>query len=142
MHQLHDQWNNLAPASASGTANAGGWKRLSYLQYLQSITSFALSLQLKSSPEYSKYLTALLSYLSGFYERTTPLGDLDQVLKDADTTFASKWEKSEVPGWKQAEVTEENTGEGEKKESEGIWCAACKFSILHPLYDVLLQLTL
>jgi len=128
MHQLHDQWNNLAPASASGTANAGGWKRLSYLQYLQSITSFALSLQLKSTPEYSKYLTALLSYLSGFYERTTPLGDLDQVLKDADTAFAAKWEKGEVPGWKQAEATEENGAEGEKKENEGIWCAACEFS--------------
>lgn len=127
MHQLHDQWNNLAPASSSGTLNAGGWKRLSYLQYLQSITSFALSLQLKSTSEYSKYLTELLSYLSGFYERVFPLGDLDKVLKEADRDFAQKWEKGQVSGWA---ASQENgtSDEGEKKaESEAIWCAACEF---------------
>ncbi|GAA5910982.1 SF3a splicing factor complex subunit PRP9 [Sporobolomyces salmoneus] len=124
MHQLHDQWNNLAPASSSGSANAGGWKRLSYLQYLQSVTAFALSLQLKSTPEYSKYLTELLSYLSGFYERVFPLGDLDSVLKDADRDFAQKWEKGEVSGW----TTSQENGAEDKKESEGIWCAACQKS--------------
>ncbi|GAA5916436.1 hypothetical protein JCM5296_000056, partial [Sporobolomyces johnsonii] len=121
LHELHEQWNNLAPASTSGAASAGGWKRLTYLQYLASITSFALSLQLKSSPEYSKYLTALLSYLSGFYERVLPLGDLDEVLKAADEAFAQQWEAGQVPGWTQEQAEED----GEKKESVGIWCAAC-----------------
>ncbi|GAA5835146.1 hypothetical protein JCM3766R1_006883 [Sporobolomyces carnicolor] len=126
MHQLHDQWNNLAPASASGSASAGGWKRLSYLQYLQSVSAFALSLQLKSTPEYSKYLTELLSYLSGFYERVFPLGDLDLVLKDADRDFARKWDQGEVAGW----TTQDSTsGDADKKgEGEGIWCAACQKS--------------
>ncbi|GAA5941003.1 SF3a splicing factor complex subunit PRP9 [Sporobolomyces koalae] len=132
MHQLHDQWNNLAPASSSGTASAGGWKRLSYLQFLQALTTFSLSLQLKSTPEYSKYLTELLSYLSSFYERVVPLGDLDQVLQDADRDFAQKWDQGEVPGWTQVESTQENGDAGSngdnKKESEGIWCAACQKS--------------
>ncbi|GAA6012390.1 hypothetical protein JCM11491_004317 [Sporobolomyces phaffii] len=128
LHQLHDQWNNLAPASASGTANAGGWKRLSYLQYLQSVSAFALSLHLKSSPEYSKYLTELLSYLSGFYERVAPLGDLDRVLRDADREFAQKWDRGQVSGWT-TQKGDEATGDGEQKqESEGIWCAACQKS--------------
>ncbi|GAA5830421.1 hypothetical protein JCM11251_001341 [Rhodosporidiobolus azoricus] len=123
LHELHDQWNNLAPASASGQASAGGWKRYTYLQYLGAVTSFTLALNLKALPEYSKYLTALLSYLSGFYERVMPLGDLDEVLKAADEHFAKKWEANEVSGWsKQAEEAEE------KKEGEGIWCAACQKS--------------
>ncbi|GAA5935256.1 hypothetical protein JCM1841_002867 [Sporobolomyces salmonicolor] len=124
LHELHEQWNNLAPASTSGAASAGGWKRLTYLQYLASITSFTLSLQLKSSPEYSKYLTALLSYLSGFYERVLPLGDLDEVLKAADEAFAKQWEAGQVQGWTQEQAEED----GEKKASEGIWCAACQKS--------------
>jgi splicing factor 3A subunit 3 len=120
LHELHDQWNNIAPASSSGAASAGGWKRYTYLQYLGAVTNFALSLNLKASPEYSKYLTALLSYLSGFYERTVPLGDLDEVLKAADQEFAKRWEEGSVAGW--AKPAEEDQ---EKKEGEGIWCAAC-----------------
>ncbi|CEQ39749.1 SPOSA6832_01301 [Sporobolomyces salmonicolor] len=121
LHELHEQWNNLAPTSTSGAASAGGWKRLTYLQYLASITSFTLSLQLKSSPEYSKYLTALLSYLSGFYERVLPLGDLDEVLKAADEAFAKQWEAGQVQGWTQEQAEED----GEKKASEGI----CLYSV-------------
>ncbi|GAA6027072.1 hypothetical protein JCM8097_006089 [Rhodosporidiobolus ruineniae] len=123
LHELHDQWNNLAPSSASGAASAGGWKRYTYLQYLGAVATFSLSLQLKASPEYAKYLTNLLSYLSGFYERVVPLGDLDEVLQAADSDFAKRWEAGEVPGWsKQAEESEV------KKEGEGIWCAACQKS--------------
>ncbi|GAA5912460.1 hypothetical protein JCM6882_005519 [Rhodosporidiobolus microsporus] len=123
LHELHDQWNNLAPASASGQASAGGWKRYTYLQYLGAVTAFTLALNLKALPEYSKYLTALLSYLSSFYERVLPLGDIDEVLKAADKDFAKQWEAGEVPGWsKQAEEAEE------RKEGEGIWCAACQKS--------------
>ncbi|GAA6062347.1 hypothetical protein JCM10212_005689 [Sporobolomyces blumeae] len=126
LHQLHDEWNNLAPASASGTQAAGGWRRLSYLQYLQSVTAFSLSLQLKSTPAYSKYLTALLSYLEGFYERVVPLGDLDQVLKAADDEFAKQWDAGQVAGWKQQDTPAE--GGEEQKEDQGIWCAACQKS--------------
>ncbi|BGP13886.1 hypothetical protein JCM10213_002525 [Rhodosporidiobolus nylandii] len=123
LHELHDQWNNLAPPSASGAASSGGWKRYTYLQYLGAITSFSLSLNLKASPEYAKYLTNLLSYLSAFYERVLPLGDLDEVLKAADADFAKRWEAGQVEGWAQAAE-----GAEEKKESEGIWCAACQKS--------------
>ncbi|GAA6008968.1 hypothetical protein JCM10207_004045 [Rhodosporidiobolus poonsookiae] len=123
LHELHDQWNNLAPVSASGAASSGGWKRYTYLQYLGAVTAFSLSLNLKATPDYSKYLTNLLSYLSDFYERVVPLGDLDEVLKAADEEFAKRWEAGQVEGWaKQAEEAEE------KKDGEGIWCAACQKS--------------
>ena len=121
LHELHEMWNNLAPASSSGAANSGGWKRLTYLQYLAAVTQFSLSPSLKSSPEYSKYLTALLQYLSSFYEKVFPLGDLDEVLKKADQEFANAWEEGKVEGW--AKPSED----GEKDISEGIWCAACEF---------------
>lgn len=133
LHELHDNWNNLAPPSASGQASAGGWKRYSYLQYLAALTDFNLSRQLKSSPAYASYLTDLLAYLSGFYERVFPLGDLDEVLQAADTDFAQRWEAGTVPGWAPQQSTSGGAGEengiaeGPRKEaSEGIWCAACK----------------
>lgn len=122
LHELHEAWNNFAPASSSGTSAAGGWKRLTYLQYLATVTSFTLSQNLKSNPEYSKYLTTLLSYLSGFYERTTPLGDLDVILKEADEAFAKAWDTGLVKDW--ALEGEENAASN--GGAEGIWCAACK----------------
>lgn len=127
LHELHDMWNNLAPSSSSGAASAGGWKRLSYLQYLGVITSFSLSPTLKSTPEYSKYLTTLLSYLSSFYERVFPLGDLDEVLRTADAKFAEAWEAGTVPGWPKA-------GEEDDKKEEGIWCAACALERHHSCF--------
>lgn len=117
LHQLHEAWNNL-----SGSAAAS--KRLNYLQYLASVATFALSPALKSTPEYSKYLTALLQYLSDFYEKVFPLGDLETVLKAADEKFAVAWEENKAPGWsKQVEVED-------SKEGEGIWCAACTSNVL------------
>lgn len=121
LHELHEMWNNLAPSSSSGASSAGGWKRLTYLQYLSALTSFSLSPALKGTPAYSKYLTALLSYLSSFYERVYPLGDLDQVLKTADAKFAQAWDAGTVEGWPKAGQ------EQEEKKDEGIWCAACKY---------------
>lgn len=123
LHELHESWNNLAPVSTSGTTSSGGWKRLTYLQYLDSLTTFVLSPNIKSSPAYTTYLTRLLTYLSEFYERVFPLGDLDTILKGADKTFAERWEKGEVKGWS-------TTGEeATSTESEGIWCAACELGI-------------
>lgn len=128
LHQLHDQWNNLAPPSASGQASAGGWKRYSYLQYLAALADFNLSRQLKSTPAYATYLTELLAYLSGFYERVFPLGDLDQVLQAADHDFAQRWDAGQVPGWEQQASTGENGAGGTESaaEGQGIWCAACE----------------
>lgn len=130
LHELHDEWNNLAPPSSSGQASAGGWKRYTYLQYLAAVTNFSLSPQLKSSPAYAKYLTNLLSYLSNFYERVLPLGDLDTFLKAADDDFARRWDAGEVPGWAQQAEEDE-----QQKESEGIWCAACAFRLLRSCFD-------
>ncbi len=126
LHELHDKWNNLAPVSSSGQASAGGWRRLSYLQYLATCTDFKLSLTIKAKPEYSKYLTQLLSYLQGFYDKVFPLGDLDGLLREADAQFAAAWEAGQVTGW-----SGEDEAAGEhKKEGDGIWCAACKHNIL------------
>ena len=122
LHELHDNWNNLAPVALSGQPAAGGWRRLSYLQYLATCTDFKLSLSIKAKPEYSKYLTQLLSYLQAFYEKVYPLGDLDGLLREADTQFAAAWEAGKLSGW-----AAEQDGQGEdKKEADGIWCAACK----------------
>lgn len=123
LHELHELWNNLS--TAPGTAGTGGWKRLTYLQYLETVGTFTLSPALKSTPEYSKYLTTLLEYLSGFYERVFPLADLDTVLKAADDAFAAQWELGQVPGWSKA-----GEDEGATTEGEGIWCAACTFDLL------------
>lgn len=120
LHELHEVWNNLAPASTSGTAAAAGWKRLTYLQYLDAVNVFALSPSLKSSPAYAAYLTQLLSYLSGAYEKIFPLGDLDAVLKRADQAFSKKWDKGDIKGWAQAEAA------AAAAESEAIWCSACE----------------
>jgi splicing factor 3A subunit 3 len=121
LHELHEVWNNLAPVSTSGSAAAGGWKRLTYLQYLEAVNSFALSPSLKSSPAYATYLTKLLSYLTEFYEKAFPLGDLDAILKKADQAFSKKWEKGEIKGWAQAEEAATTAA------SEAIWCSACAY---------------
>ncbi|KAK4053868.1 Pre-mRNA-splicing factor sap61 [Microbotryomycetes sp. JL201] len=123
LNQLHERWNNLAPSSSSGSSTAGGWKRMTYLQYLAAVTDFALSPALKATPEYSKYLTALLAYIQSFYERVFPLGDIDGVLTQAEEKFAADWDAGAVKGWEHATESTQNSQQG-----EGIWCAACQKS--------------
>lgn len=129
LHESHELWNSLAPISASGTINSGGWKRLTYLQYLEVVTSFNLSPSLKSTSEYSKYLTQLLEYLSNFYEKVFPLGDLDSLLSTADSLFAKKWEMGTVNGWPKLEENKDEVN-NETPAEEGIWCSACKFHLM------------
>lgn len=139
LHELHDRWNNLAPASNHGGGGGGGdaggagagtaWKRVSYLQYLATLTDFGLARNLKASPAYASYLTDLLAYLSGFYERVFPLGDLDDLLAKADRDFAERWENGSVPGWEPLEQAAGGAANGAANgstENGGIWCAACK----------------
>ncbi|KAK4058778.1 Pre-mRNA-splicing factor sap61 [Microbotryomycetes sp. JL221] len=123
LHEMHERWNNLAPSSSSGSSSAGGWKRLTYLQYLAAVTEFELSTALKSTPEYSKYLVSLLSYVQSFYERVFPLGDVDEVLKSAEAKFAQDWEAGSVPGW---EAAVDSKSKDKEDKAEGIWCAACQ----------------
>ncbi|KAL8278011.1 hypothetical protein RQP46_009643 [Phenoliferia psychrophenolica] len=120
LHELHEQWNNLSPASTSGASSGGGWKRMNYLQYLGALTTFALSPALKSTPLYSKYLTDLLAYLSNFHEKAFPLADLESVLNAADDDFAKRWELGTVEGWAREDEVAPEEG------SESVWCAACQ----------------
>lgn len=126
--QVHERWNNLGPSTSSSSSQqqqdgtTSGWKRLTYLEYLAKLADFgSVPITIKSTADYAKYLTALYDYLVSFYERRFPLGDLDAILKRAETEFATLWDQDKVPGWS-ADNNSTSNGNG----SEGIWCAACQ----------------
>ena len=118
LHELHEQWNNLDPPSSA----SAGWKRMTYIQYLANFDRFsAISPAHKVSKTYGAYLTALLNYLSSFYERVNPIGDLDAFLKHVEDEFSPRWESGDVPGWPKGTGADGASS----SSSEGIWCSAC-----------------
>ena len=57
--------------------------------------------------------------------RTQPLVDIDSKQTAAIEEFEKKWEANEFEGWTDASPKAQADGSG-----EGIWCTACKYSIV------------
>jgi hypothetical protein len=57
--------------------------------------------------------------------RTQPLVDIDSRQTAAIKEFETKWEADELEGWTDASPKVQTDGSG-----EGIWCTACKYSII------------
>ena len=71
------------------------------------------------------YILALQTYLTSFMRRTQPLVDVDSKQTAVIEEFNKKWEAGELEGW--ADVNQKAQVDGSR---EGIWCAACKHSII------------
>ena len=72
-----------------------------------------------------RYILALHSYLTSFMRRTQPLVDVDSKQASTIEEFDKKWEADEVEGWVDVIQKVQVDGNG-----EGIWCAACKHSVI------------
>jgi len=73
----------------------------------------------------SRYIGALHTYLTSFMRRTQPLVDIDSKETAAIEEFEKKWEANELEGWTDASPKAQADG-----SEEGIWCTACKYSIV------------
>merc|ERR1712113_973357 len=50
--------------------------------------------------EYRSYLSELLTYLEGFFNRSIPLGSLNKIYKHITSDFNSMWRDGKIPHWK------------------------------------------
>lgn len=117
MNLQHDQYNNL-PIPAS--------KRLAYIAYVDAFDKLDLiPKNVKSRPEYERYLHSLRDYLASFLRRTQPLVDVDADLAAVKADFAQAWEMNSVPGWQEQPAA---NGSASEVAETGIWCPACQRS--------------
>jgi hypothetical protein len=72
-----------------------------------------------------RYILALHTYLTSFMHRTQPLVDIESKQTATIEEFNKKWEEGEFEGW--TDVNQRPQVDG---TVEGIWCAACKYSII------------
>ncbi|KAF0684402.1 Aste57867_23637 [Aphanomyces stellatus] len=88
-----------------------------YITYLGRVGDFAkISQRAKLADQrYDTYLRELLAYLSGFYRRTQPLVDLDDVLSETKAKFEKDWALHRVRGW-----------EVDENEDDATYCQACQ----------------
>ncbi|THH12237.1 hypothetical protein EW145_g128 [Phellinidium pouzarii] len=106
-------------------------KRLSYLQYLDTLAASEHSLihqeipkETRYSKDYENYITALYSYILSFSKKTQPLVDLSTQQKLAELEFDSLWTDGKIPGW--SDPQSEDARASGNVEGKGIWCNACQ----------------
>ena len=94
---LHREFLNLVPASSIARFRDGGdggasTGTISYVEYVSNnffVTSLeTLKRETKASSGFRKYLTALLEYLKGFFERTHPLEHVGVLLRELEKQAA------------------------------------------------------
>ncbi|KAL7692824.1 putative Zinc finger C2H2-type, splicing factor SF3a60 binding domain, SF3A3 [Plasmopara halstedii] len=101
------KWQALKTQKALGSRSVIKGKQKSvgppidYLAYLASFADFSAipTAQKTQSMPYQQYLTDLKEYLLGFYRRTQPLVDLDDVIAETSAKFEKQWALHEVAGW-------------------------------------------
>ncbi|KAH6643290.1 hypothetical protein BKA67DRAFT_587313 [Truncatella angustata] len=118
LHTCHESYLNLPNA-----------KRLSYLQYLDLFDNFSpgaggVKRSDKITDQYFRYVGALAQYLEAFMRRTRPLENVDKVVADFDTEFASTWEKDDVEGWKIDAA--ESAAAYQASSTDALWCPDCE----------------
>lgn len=67
-------------------------ERMEYIQYLRCFSEFGKIDSSKKNKAYLGYVTEMRKYLVGFYKRTQPLVDLDDILKETLEDFNKKWD--------------------------------------------------
>lgn len=85
---FHEKWLNLST------------QKISYVKYLETFNKFE-QYDGKKNDEYLDYLKGLANYLEGFIKRSTPLFDLDSLLKEVELEFQKT------------------------KQDKGLYCEAC-----------------
>ncbi|GAB5587772.1 Pre-mRNA-splicing factor sap61 [Umbelopsis nana] len=96
-------------------------KRVDYLAYLSKFDDFTESYpkETKMTADYRNYLTALQTYLEGFFARAKPLYNINDLREKIKEKFESDWKEKKVPGW------EKKLGEEEEAQPQ-LFCIACQ----------------
>jgi splicing factor 3A subunit 3 len=74
---------------------------MEYSTYLQVLDKFHTVEKEKKGADHKKYVADLFEYLKGFYERTHPLADLDEVLSASIESFEEQWAAGTVLGYEE-----------------------------------------
>ncbi|KAJ0399203.1 hypothetical protein ATCC90586_000045 [Pythium insidiosum] len=109
----------------SGSSSAASVPHIDYMTYLTHFHEFAdvaESDKLRSSG-YETYLRDVKTYLLGFYRKTQPLVDLDDVIAETQSKFDKQWALNQVAGW-----NSRASGDAEQSQadaSNSLFCRAC-----------------
>lgn len=98
--------------------NIQGLKRITYVQYLDTIRNFDSIPKSSKNDDYYKYITALSTYLQGFLRRTQPLNDPDGMIAKISADF----EEEQNAKADKAESSKMVDGPGE----HGWYCSTCE----------------
>ena len=116
LHPLYDQFINLM-ANRSDTHSANEADKATYTQYVNDFDKFDAIPREKKTPEYKRYIEAILAYLEGFLKRVKPLRDLPRIFTELQAKFEEDWSLQRVSGW----------APGQENDNS-LYCKACMTS--------------
>lgn len=91
LHALHERALNLPQFTT---------RPRDYLSFLQSFHRFDdVPRAQKLQPDYRRYVSELLDYLTAFHARIRPLYPIASLLARISEDFAQRWESGSLPGW-------------------------------------------
>jgi splicing factor 3A subunit 3 len=84
LHQLYERSSNMPQ-----------FDRSDYTQYLGRFSEFEKVEKSKKNKAYFDYVSDMKNYLIGFYTRTQPLVDLEDILKETLEAFSKQWDEDQ-----------------------------------------------
>lgn len=90
-----------------------------YVTYLKTFDQFFNFPRASKDYQYEEYLDHLTAYLKGFFSRTQPLLNLDQMEHMHSRDFSVRWGLRDVPGWTDIPKLHELT-------NNPLYCLVCK----------------
>lgn len=89
LHQQHDMYLNLPDIY-----------KYDYITYLEKVSELSkIPKRIKFGKAYRDYIQSLYDYLTDYYQRTQPLVDYDEQVKDLHGEFEKCWENNEINEW-------------------------------------------
>jgi splicing factor 3A subunit 3 len=73
------------------SCNMSQFDRMDYMQYLGRFSDFEKVERSKKNKAYFDYISEMKNYLIGFYQRTQPLVDLEDIVKETLEAFSKQW---------------------------------------------------
>ncbi|KAJ1980262.1 Pre-mRNA-splicing factor sap61 [Dimargaris verticillata] len=96
------QYMSETPTQFEQYVNLKNVPKMDYLQYLRELDNFASISPASKTQLYRDYLTSLVHYLEGYFDRALPLFNLQALQSRVEADFNAAWRKRSVPGWEDA----------------------------------------
>lgn len=124
LHSFHEDYLNLKQQFGIKE------EHVPYADYLAKFSHFDKVSRQSKNKKYAKYCHELANYLKSFFQRTSPLVSLTDLLeKECFPKFEESWSKGQIPGWETKQDTSNDQSSSNKNRPIDLSSFLCAESL-------------